>query len=337
VPGPAGAGAPALRIVSANVTSLRRHGPHLWGRGAGAEGPQVLLLQEARVPGPAQAAVAADARRSGYRLLWGAPGPDGGALVAAAVRGGAWRQLPVEAEVPEPHRLLHLAFFAGGVAVHLFSVYAPADGTAAARATCVALCEAALAAAEALGPVPALLVGDFNQDPLPEEIAALLHLGGWVDAGAGEAAATCHGAGARRGSRVDRALLNPPAARLLAGFRVDWTLGLPTHAALCLDLQVGRPPPYPARVRPPSLAGPSAPGWAPEQGVARLRRDWEPRWTVALARDDVDAAWGALSAGVGSYLAERQGQAEGTLPPRPVEPGPKLGWPSLRPRPLASA
>ena len=77
-----------------------------------------------------------------------APGPDGGALLAAAVRGGAWRLLPLEPGVPEPHRLQHLAFFAGGgVAVHLFSLYASADGTAAARATCVALCEAALAAA----------------------------------------------------------------------------------------------------------------------------------------------------------------------------------------------
>ena len=128
---------------------------------------------------------------------------------------------------------------------------------------------------------------------------------------------------------------SPPAMGLVPGVAAVWTGRCSTRRPLAcwrgprgLDARPpharglvprppgGPPPPYPARVRPPSLAGPSAPGWEPDLGEARLRRDWEPRWTVALARDDVDAAWGALSAGVGSYLAERQGQAEGTLPPQ---------------------
>jgi hypothetical protein len=137
---------------------------------------------------------------------------------------------------------MHLAYFAGGrVAVHFFNLYGPADGTAAAKAHFLELIYWALAAAEALGPVPVVILGDLNQDPVPDEVSVLLHLGGWRDAGAA-AGPTCFSSGSRVASRVDLVLLNPPAGRLLGGLRVDHGTALPTHAVMRFDLRVGAPP-----------------------------------------------------------------------------------------------
>ena len=56
---------------------------------------------------------------------------------------------------------MHLAYLAGGrVAVHFFNLYGPADGTAAAKAHFLELLYWAFAAAEALGPVPVVILGD---------------------------------------------------------------------------------------------------------------------------------------------------------------------------------
>jgi len=206
--------------------------------------------------------------------------------------------------------------FAGGaVVVYFFVVYAPADGAPAAQAECVALGEWVLAAAEALGPMPAVLAGDLNQDPLPGELEVLLHLGGWRDAGAVEPAPTCFGSGARASSRVDLVLLNQHARRLLGGFRTDWGTGLPTHVALRFRLRVGPAPWFPARLRASALSGPPAAGWDQAAAEARLESEWWPRWDAALAADRLDEAWGALAAGTAEYLAARCGH-EGPQPSR---------------------
>jgi len=86
-----------------------------------------------------------------------------------------------------------------------------------------------------------VILGDLNQDPVPDEVSVLLHLGGRTDAGAA-AGPTCFSAGSRVASRVDLVLLNPPAGRLLEGLRVDHGTALPTHAVLRFELparQVG--------------------------------------------------------------------------------------------------
>ena len=122
------------------------------------------------------------------------------------------------------------------------------------------------------------------------------------------------------GSRVDRVLLNRAAGRLLRGFRLDWTCGLPTHAALRLVLAVGRPPWFPARVRAPSLSGVALEGWDEAAALCELERDWAPRWRAALAAGDVSKAWSAITAGVAGFLAGRVGadgapsQAVGAVP-----------------------
>jgi Amt family ammonium transporter len=57
----------------------------------------------------------------------------------------------------------------------------------------------ALAEAEALGPVPAVILGDLNLDPLPAGLECLLHLGGWLDVGALRGQSTCVSSGAVAG------------------------------------------------------------------------------------------------------------------------------------------
>ena len=63
----------------------------------------------------------------------------------------------------------------------MFNVYVPpfCGNTAKARQECCGLAHQALEQAAELGQVPVFLLGDFNHDPLPASLAALLAVGGW--------------------------------------------------------------------------------------------------------------------------------------------------------------
>jgi hypothetical protein len=236
-------------------------------------------------------------------LLWGEDDAAGHALVAVAIRQGGWRLVEDSPAAPSGGRVMHLALFAGGrTAVHFFNLYGPPDKSAAARAEFLALVVGALAAADSFGSVPAVILGDLNQDPLPDEVGVLLHLGGWRDVGAPAGLPTCFGAGSRVGSCVDVALVNPPAGRMLAAFKVDHGTAIPTHAMLRLSLEVGAPPWFPARLRAADLSGAAAPGWDAEAAVPRLRRRWASEWEAALVSGDFDSAGEGLAAGVAEFL-----------------------------------
>ena len=110
----------------------------------------------------------------------------------------------------------------------LLQLYCPADGGAAAAAECTALVREAMRLRSQWGARPVIVLGDFNQDPLPPEAEYYLSQGFW-DVGAGSGPTTCPGGG-RQGRRIDRLYLSKEARSLVEGFRLRWDLGIATRA-----------------------------------------------------------------------------------------------------------
>ena len=233
---------------------------------------------------------------------------DAAHLVACVAFGG-----PVRALAPPlpdfAGRLLHALVFLGGQPVHVFTWYGPQGRSQAAAGAATAVTEAVVACAARLGNVPCFLGGDFQADPLPAGAALPLDLAGWSDLGRG-LGPTCRPGGGKAERVIDYLFCNAPARALARGVSLRWDLGFATHGAFQVDLEVGPPPRFPVRPRPVSLLGGPAPGWDEAMGAARLREDWAPVWAAALAAGDLDAAWEALSAAAGEFLAARAG-----LPP----------------------
>ena len=284
----------ALTLVSANVTTAE-HMPML---AAAWSGPLLLAAQEPRCSPASRSRVSAALAASATLPLWHA---DSG-FVGAAVRGLACRLVGVDAPDRLRSRLcLVTAYRGGGSPVHVFCLYAPADGSASASADCLSLVASAMGHAAELGQVPVFFVGDFNQDPLPVLAEAELALSGWRDLAAGL------GATSAGGRRIDRVYANPAAASLVSSVAVRWDLGLSTHAALEVCLRAGPPPLFDCRPRPVSLALPAQTDWAALEAVV-LRGAWESRrlpFASALAVSDLDSAWTLLSTAAAEYLGAR--------------------------------
>ena len=184
-----------FHVLSANCTTLD-HVPLL---AALLGGPGVLAVQE-----PRGGALAADKARASARPL--------GALAAGCLgvnqflscvtRDAPFRQCPLPGQDSPGARLAHYAVGLGAGTLHVFNVYAPcgSDAQAGGVASCSALIVAALERAAELGQVPCLLLGDFNQDPLPRRSAAALALGGWRDLAAGLGVTTRPGGGRKAGA-----------------------------------------------------------------------------------------------------------------------------------------
>ena len=168
--------------------------------------------------------------------------------------------------------------------------------------------------AASLGQVPCVLVGDFNQDPLPPLAEAQLQVSGWRDLAEALGPTTCPGGG-RRGRRVDRVYANSVAAQAVSAVRLRWDLGVSTHAGVEVSFRTGPSRPYMARLRPKQLHGPPRQDWS-EEGAGRIMAArW--RWQAAsgafqghLHTGDVTAAWTMLSAMAAGYLADRLGVRE---------------------------
>ena len=181
-------------------------------------------------------------------------------LVATAVKERAAKPFPVpDLEAWAGHRIEHVASQFGSSVIHVINIYSPcqaqAGGPSAATA-CERLVHRALGIAAELGQVPCVIVGDFNQDPLPASAAAECALSGWRDVGTHLGPTTSPGAG-REGRRIDRVLANSQAAQALRSVRLRWDLGIATHAVLEVTFHARARPPYWCRLRPDSMAGPA--------------------------------------------------------------------------------
>ena len=178
-------------------------------------------------------ATAAAAMRSAS--TWFVGTPCGVELVATATKGCAAREYPVAG--PErwaAPRLAHAAVQFGESVLHIISVYSPCqslEGGPRAVDACNRLVHQALGIAALLGQVPCVIVGDFNQDPMPHLATAECALSGWRDVAAALGVTTCPGGG-REGRRIDRVFANSQAAQAIAAVRLRWDLGVAAHAAI---------------------------------------------------------------------------------------------------------
>ena len=99
-------------------------------------------------------------------------------------------------------------------------------------------------------------------------------------------------------------------------------MSIPLHACILIQAASGRPPPYRARERAPSLAKEPALGWGPACSNVALQ-GWSSQVNTffhLLDRHDVDGAWTLLAMAARRFLAARQGSAA-TLRPDGINYG----------------
>ena len=289
-------------VVSANCTSLDQL-PLL---AAVLGSPGFLALQEPRGSLDAASRARAAARPLGAKAssCFGS-----NQYLSCATKDAPLRLCPVELGGELADRLAHYVVEAGQGVLHVFNVYAPCGSGRYGSATdaCSALLTAALALAAELGQAPCLVLGDFNQDPLPSQGAAMLAVGGWRDL-ALDLGATTRPGGGRRGRRIDRVYANAAASAAVRSVELRWDTGIATHAALVVELDVAPRGPYLCRVRPAPLAGPPAAGWDPAGALALAEDAWAragPAFEEAVSRADVDGVWALLNSAALSYLRGR--------------------------------
>jgi hypothetical protein len=165
--------------------------------------------------------------------------------------------------------------------------------------------------AEELGAL-AVVAGDFNVHDGFDGWAPVLAAAGWRDLGAAAGAPTCQPS---RGppSRVDRVLASPALSACCGPLQVDWSLGLPVHAALRVPLALPRGRAV-LRCRPGvRLDAPDPPDWA-DRGPAAdaaARARWELRGPPLIDRGDLRGAWAVLDQATTELLAARAGVTPG--------------------------
>ena len=125
----------------------------------------------------------------------------------------------------------------------------PAGRGEATLATSKAVRDSAAMAAE-YGAGPSLIVGDLNVELQDLACLPTLVAGGWNDCAE---APTCAASNTTRETRIDHVLANAPARELGLACEVDWTLGLPTHAAHRITTPAAKAERVPRRVAAPPM------------------------------------------------------------------------------------
>ena len=141
-----------------------------------------------------------------------------------------------------------------------------------------------------------------------EDLACLpaLVAHGWAD---GSDEPTCVGANARAATRVDHVLLNDAARRLGAGCRVDWSLGLPTHAAHWVSLPCGEAEMVPRWIAPRPMPEPTKDGLPALLAYGAALTTEGPAWELAKSTGNPGLLWQALQDLARKYHALRAGGA----------------------------
>ncbi len=126
-----------------------------------------------------------------------------------------------------------------GQVLHYLQFYGWAHGGVSAREKNEQLLAHSLLWLAGFGKVPCMVFGDLNMDLSVSPGWAAAHMAGWRDIGQG-AGPTCL---PTRGqpSRLDYALANREAQAFVHSFQLRWDLGIPTHAAVVVELLC--PPP----------------------------------------------------------------------------------------------
>ena len=304
------------RIASCNVTSLAANWAALV-----EEDWDVLALQETCLhkdgtkgrtqgcKGGKLSDILKNCKDRGWTFHRGREAANGYCLVGFLVRRGAFK---VDGPLPvgHPTRSLVATWYAGGAApVRIFNLYGDPYGNARERDETSAMVAEALAAAESLGAVPALICGDLNQTLGDLDVVAPLAFSRWADVGAPRP--TCKTAQSKEYHRIDVMLANPALQARIRGHHLWWVTTVSTHAMQRLEILLGDPPMVHKWKKAPALPAP------PKEGPV----------------DRAQKPGGGLSGGVGRPVPRMAGCPRGLechvagpfadchgLPPQPSRP-----------------
>ena len=187
----------------------------------------VAMIQEARV-GPNHR-VMSEAREARIGVFLGPLDEDGVALVAFLVRQGHATNI-AECQHLRCTGLLWQHF--GCTPIRLYNLYGDATGSLDGKLETGALARSALVDAEGAGAVPSVLAGDFNMTFAELPCLHALVASNWHDLGSSVTSAPSHGCS----RRIDLLIANAGARSVGTSTRVDWSFGMPTHAAQYIDI-----------------------------------------------------------------------------------------------------
>ena len=154
----------------------------------------------------------------------------------------------------------------------------------------------ALASAEALGAVPALICGDLNQLLGDLDAVAALAVSRWSEMGAPRP--TCKTAQSKGFHRIDVVIANPALQARVITHHLWWVPTVCTHAMQRLDIHLGAVPTIHKWKKAPAL--PSPPAEAPAERAASQVLAFEEVWGTFSheweeARGNLDSMWTAIS------------------------------------------
>ncbi|KAJ9449022.1 hypothetical protein DIPPA_23325 [Diplonema papillatum] len=212
-------------------------------------------------------------------------------------------------------RLLHTAVATGkgSTFVHVLNVYCPSGNG---RAECdrrEALLESVLfAAADSLGDVPIVVIGDLNTDEERSPVLRKALRNGWTDsaqlheANTGTPPDPTFTTTGTMGTRIDRILLNRVSALAFASCKTT-VVNVPGHrlVSVTLDLEAFDQRVLRYRLPRPIPVGPQQQRDASQEGLAAARRLLdESRLAQDIADGDVDAAWREWAGAAEAFLLD---------------------------------
>jgi len=267
--------------------------------------------------------VMSEAREARIGVFLGPLDEDGVALVAFLVRQGHATNI-AECQHLRCTGLLWQHF--GCTPIRLYNLYGDATGSLDGKLETGALARSALVDAEGAGAVPSILAGDFNMTFAELPCLHALVASNWHDLGSSVTSAPSHGCS----RRIDLLIANAGARAVGTSTRVDWSLGMPTHAAQYIDISDSPAPSCPKWLAPKTIP-PSLPLVKPSDAWSCVPLRLMVQVKEAAARDDINGAWKlflecleyhftALS-GVPCNLVDRKGMVEQRKPSAQVIPG----------------
>ena len=303
------------KVLSVNVTSLSEHWQTLkdlpW---------QLLVVQECRI-GP-ESFVLGQIQREQCAATLGRVGRDGTALTAIIARLGTISPIPAMAA----ERRCAVVWAPGpGSKVRVYCVYGEASDSPAATADTSRLCRECFMDSEQAGCTPALVAADLNCEVAAMDCQYAMAVGGWKDLGHLPTSSSVVALAPRR---IDVMIANRACAQLAGSASIDWTLGVPAHAAQWCAFPARGRHMAPVWVPPPALLEPEkgadrAAAWAAvDEGLV------DRAWRTA-ASGSIDQLWDAILALETVYLHHLTGetqdmsQRKGRIEPRAVAP---QGW-----------